>query len=125
MPNFQIRDSESGLCCIVGHVGKNPTLTTTQSGKRVAKFTMATNFQAKDGTVDTTWHSCVCWEEQADAAMQLSKGQVACVVGKEVSREYQGKTYVDLNAWFVGSGFKVTVPSERQPDHGKDETIPF
>jgi single-strand DNA-binding protein len=138
MPNFALRDP-SGLCCFIGHLGKDPVLTQTTNGKKMAKFTLATNRKDQAGNITTDWHSCVCWEEQADAAMKLRKGQVGCVVGKESSREYNGKTFVDINCWYVGvealpwnpgqheSLPKLPGPSSNQPAPAEsgDEQIPF
>lgn len=134
MPNFDLTDSNGGLRCIVGHVGRSPELKYTQSGKKVARFSVATNRKGADGNVTTDWHSVNAWEDEADAAMKLlQKGRVACVVGKESKREYQGKTYTDINAWFVGVGY--TIPrvvnggqSEKLPADGPggaDDNIPF
>lgn len=133
MPNFNLTDA-SGLRCIVGHVGKNPEMQHTATGKRVAKFTVATNFKDHNGKVDTTWHHVNAWEQQADEAMQLKKGQVVCVVGKESSREYNGKNFTDLSAWFVGVGLRVpaanngqheTLPNNPQKQPAGENEIPF
>jgi single-strand DNA-binding protein len=128
MPNFNLTDA-SGLRCIVGHCGRDPELRHTPGGKRIAKFSMATNHKDKAGNVDTTWHSILAWEEQADAAMHVRKGQVVCVVGKESTREYNGKEYTEITAWFIGSSMEIPIPREPNPpsqpsgDAGGD--IPF
>ena len=119
MPNFNLTDSSLGLRCIVGHLGRDPVMKFTQSGKRVSDVTVATNFKDKGGNVATTWHTVKAWDDQADALMQLKKGQVAVVIGREASREYNGKTYVDISAWFVGSWIKPPDTSQgkkQQPD---------
>jgi single-strand DNA-binding protein len=132
MPNFNLTDA-SGLRIIVGHVGRNPELKFTTGGKKLAKFSVATNRKGADGNVTTDWHNVTAWDDEADAAMQLlAKGRVACIVGKESKREYQGKTYVEINAYFVGVGVRPERPAnngqhERLPEQGPraEQDIPF
>lgn len=109
MPNFNLTDP-SGLRVVVGHVGREPELRHTQSGKTIARFTVATNRKDGHGNVTTDWHTINAWEEQADAAMMMHKGDLACVVGKQSSREYNGKEYVEITAWFLGVGLKPPAP---------------
>lgn len=52
---------------VMGYVGDEPRITTTQSGKKVASFSIATTekgFTKKDGTKvedRTEWHNIVVW----------------------------------------------------------------
>lgn len=120
MPNFDLTDK--GLRCVVGHLGRDPEVRYTQGGKAVAKFSVATNRKDGAGNVTTDWHNVNAWEEQAEAAMQLKKGQVACVIGKESQSEYNGKTYTYLSAWFVGVW--VRPPDTRRDSQGHHESLP-
>lgn len=119
MPNFSLNTTD-GTRILVGHIGRVPELKFTQSGKRVAKATLATNRKIdKNGNKEiiTDWHTIQAWDESADALMQLRKGQVACIIGKESKREWQGKEYVDVVAWFVGTDVK-------SPSQGQHESLP-
>lgn len=131
MPNFNLTD-QSGLRTIVGHVGREPELRHTQSGKRVARFTLATNRKDGAGNVTTDWHTINAWEDQADAVMAgVRKGYVVGVVGKESTREYNGKQYTELTAWFVGvapSNLKSSnakKQSQGEPKSILDAEVPF
>ena len=116
MPNFNLTDA-SGVKCIVGHMGADPEIKYTATGKTVAKFRVATN-EGKGEQATTRWNYCVAWDQQAEAVMLLKRGQVACIIGKEHTREYNGKSYTDLNAWFVGTELKS------EPKQGQHESLP-
>jgi single-stranded DNA-binding protein len=47
---------------------------------------------------DTVFANIVAWRDKAEAAAILKKGDYVAVFGKEKSREYNGKTYYDLEA---------------------------
>ena len=57
---------------LLGRVGKDPELHTTQSGKKVVRFTVATWENYKDETEPsgwkqvTEWHNVVVWGAAAD-----------------------------------------------------------
>ena len=55
---------------LVGHVGKDPDIQYTPSGKPVAKFSLATNerFKTRDGEWEerTSWHNIVAWQRLAE-----------------------------------------------------------
>lgn len=52
---------------------------------------------AKNGE-DTIFANVVAWRDKAEAAAILKKGDYVAVFGTEKSREYNGKTYYDLEA---------------------------
>ncbi len=65
---------------VTGNVGKDPVLRTTQSGKQVASFSVASTAK-KDGP--TTWVDVVCFDEQADVVSQrIKKGDRVVVTGR-------------------------------------------
>ena len=76
---------------LLGNLGKDPDLTTTQSGKMVAKFSLG----VADGYGDkksTSWHNIVCWEKVAESVgNNLLKGSNVLVEGKITNRSYDGK----------------------------------
>ena len=78
---------------ILGNVGKDPELRTTERGN-VATFSVATTETWKDaaGTKQeqTTWHNVVVWGNLADiAAKWLKKGNKVYLVGKLSIRTYE------------------------------------
>ncbi|HEX2609267.1 MAG TPA: single-stranded DNA-binding protein [Flavisolibacter sp.] len=81
---------------LTGNLGKLPDIRTTESGKKLARFSMATNEfykNAKGETVkDTQWHSIVAWGKVAEALEQdLRKGSEISVEGKLTNRRYKDK----------------------------------
>lgn len=81
---------------LIGHVGMNPEVRTTETGKKLARLSIATNESyknAKGERISTTqWHNIVAWGKLADIAEQyLQKGAEVLVDGKLVYREYTDK----------------------------------
>ena len=81
---------------LIGHLGMNPEVRTTESGKKLARLSIATNESyknAKGERISTTqWHNIVAWGKVADIAEQfLQKGAEVLVDGKLVYREYTDK----------------------------------
>ena len=73
---------------VAGHLGKDPELRQTQSGKSVCSFTMATK-----GHEDATdWHNIVVWGNSAEScAKYLRKGASALVDGRIQTRSWEDK----------------------------------
>ncbi len=81
---------------LIGHLGKDPELRYTQSGKAVASFTLATNerWTTQDGQKQesTTWHNIVAWGKQAEVIKEyLSKGRQIYIEGRIANRSYDDK----------------------------------
>ncbi len=79
---------------LIGHLGANPEIKKTESGKKIAKLTLATNesYKTSDGkkVEDTQWHTLVAWEGLADVAEKyLKKGKEIAVEGKISYRSYE------------------------------------
>jgi len=76
---------------VSGYVGKEPTIKTTTSGKKVATFPIAVN----DGWGErqqTYWHNVVAWEKKADFVEKyVHKGTKLYVSGKLTSRSYEAQ----------------------------------
>ena len=55
---------------LIGNVGQEPTITNLESGKKVARLSLATNENYKNGKgekqTDTNWHTVVAWGKVAD-----------------------------------------------------------
>jgi len=78
---------------LIGHLGNAPEVKSTQSGKKLARFSIATNEiyrNAKGEKVkETTWHTLVAWGKIADIVEKyLNKGSEVAVEGKLISRSY-------------------------------------
>ena len=84
---------------LIGNLGMDPESKTLDSGKKVAKFTLATNesFKNADGqkVEETTWHNIVAWNGLADiAGKYLKKGHQVAIEGRIVYRTYEDKNKV-------------------------------
>jgi len=84
---------------LIGHLGHDPEIKTLESGKKLARFTLATNenFKNAEGlkTEETTWHNIVAWNGSAEIASKyLSKGKEVCIDGRITYRTYTDKNGV-------------------------------
>ena len=76
---------------LLGNLGKDPEIRTTQSGKMVTSFSLGVQEGFGDRKT-TSWHNIVCWEKLAESAGNyLDKGSKVLVEGKIISRSYEGK----------------------------------
>jgi len=81
---------------LIGNVGNEPEITNLESGKKVAKFPMATNEFYKDSKgekqQDTQWHNIVAWGKVAEIVEKhVGKGKEVALEGKLTSRSYETK----------------------------------
>lgn len=81
---------------LVGFLGADPEVKETATGRRVARFAVATseNYQNSQGeqVKETQWHHLVAWGRLAEKAEQeLRKGNEVSVEGKLVYRSYVDK----------------------------------
>lgn len=56
---------------LIGHVGRDPDIQETKSGKKVAHFSLATNRRIVAGSDEeerTDWHRLTLWDRQAQFA---------------------------------------------------------
>ncbi|RZS99889.1 single-stranded DNA-binding protein [Aquimarina brevivitae] len=78
---------------LIGNLGQDPEVITLDSGKKLAKFSIATNdyYYNKQGEKiqDTQWHNIVAWGKTADIIeTYVNKGQEVAIEGKLTSRSY-------------------------------------
>jgi single-strand DNA-binding protein len=81
---------------LIGNLGQDPETKTTESGKKLVHFTLATKegFKNAEGQRinETTWHNIVAWNGLADiAGKYLKKGNEVAVEGRIVYRTYEDK----------------------------------
>ena len=55
---------------LIGNLGNNPEIITLESGKKLAKFSIATNESYKNAQgekiTDTQWHNVIAWNKTAE-----------------------------------------------------------
>ena len=80
---------------LIGNVGENPKSHSFESGKKVSRFSLATNeYYLKDGEKiqQTQWHTLVAWEKQAGFVEKyLSKGSEIAIEGKLTYRSFENE----------------------------------
>ena len=81
---------------LIGNVGVTPIITELDSGKKVARFSLATNETFKNSNGEkqtkTNWHNLVAWGKAAEIVQNyVDKGKEIAIDGKLVSRSYETK----------------------------------
>ncbi len=82
---------------LIGNIGRDPEVRTTETGKTMAKFSIATNetYRGTNGekVTDTQWHNIIVWGKLAELAGQiLSKGKEVAIEGKLMNSVYVDKS---------------------------------
>ncbi len=81
---------------LIGNLGNNPEITNIEGGRKLAKFSIATNEIYKNSkgekVTDTQWHQVVAWNKTAELIEKLLiKGSEVVVTGKLSNRSYEDK----------------------------------
>jgi single-strand DNA-binding protein len=113
---------------IIGHLGRDPEMRYTPSGKPVTTFTVAVSrsWNSGDGErhTETEWFNIVAWGNLAETCKQyLTKGQQVYIEGRLQTRRWDDKegqkhTSVEIVA------NEMTFLSERREGGHKDEAGP-
>ena len=82
---------------LIGNLGNNPEIIQLESGRKLAKFSMATNEVYKNNqgekVTDTQWHNIVAWGKTAEIVENyLTQGKEVILEGKLTSRSYETQT---------------------------------
>jgi len=81
---------------LIGNLGNDPEIINLESGKVLAKFSIATNETYKNANgekvTDTQWHNIVAWGKTATIVENyLTKGKEVAIDGKLTTRSYDTK----------------------------------
>jgi single-strand DNA-binding protein len=81
---------------LIGNLGNAPDIRTTESGKKWARFSMATNETYRNAkgekVTETQWHTLVAWGKLAEIVEKyIGKGKEVAIEGKLVNRSYTDK----------------------------------
>ncbi|MGC4235469.1 MAG: single-stranded DNA-binding protein [Niabella sp.] len=84
---------------LIGNLGNAPEIRIMDSGKKMARFSIATSETYKDAkgerVKETQWHTIVAWGRIAEIADKyLDKGKEVAIEGKLVNRNYTDKAGV-------------------------------
>jgi single-strand DNA-binding protein len=103
---------------LIGHLGHDPELKTIDGGKKVARFTLATDDSYKNSEgqkiKETAWHNIIAWNGLADLSDKyLKKGSKVAVEGRIVYRTFEDKKGMTKNVTeIVLSDFMFLDPSK-------------
>jgi single-strand DNA-binding protein len=81
---------------LIGNLGYTPEILNLESGKKLAKFSIATNETYKNSSgeqvKDTQWHNAIAWGKTAEIIEKyLDKGSEVAIEGKLINRSYEDK----------------------------------
>ena len=138
---------------LIGNLGRDPELRTTQSGKKVVTLNVATSESWKDQSGNrverTEWHRVVIWNEGLGeiAERYLTKGSKIFLEGKLTTRKWQDQdgndrysteihltpfngtlTFLDGtrdNATRASGGDRPAAPAAPGAEPNPDDDIPF
>jgi single-strand DNA-binding protein len=124
---------------LIGHLGGDPEIRATQSGRRCAGFSIATSERWTDKASGekkehTDWHRIIVWNENLVGIIEkyLRKGSKCLVEGKMATRKWTDKDGVDRYVTeVVLNGFEAKLvlldkkeggvpPANGPEDYGRD-----
>ena len=81
---------------LIGNLGGKPEVKTTESGKKLATFSVATSESYRNAkgekVTETQWHRVIAWGKVAEIAEKyLDKGKEVAIEGKLINRSYTDK----------------------------------
>ena len=81
---------------LIGNLGNDPEIINTDAGRKIAKFSIATNevFKNSDGSKETNteWHRVVCFGKTAEIVENyLAKGKEIAIDGKLTHNSWEDK----------------------------------
>ena len=83
------------LCILIGRLGRDAELKYVNSGTAVCSFSLATNERLHRGKARediVTWHRIVAWNDLAEKARTLKRGQLVMVEGALHTDEWQDRS---------------------------------
>lgn len=115
---------------LVGNVGKDPEIRTTQAGAKVASFSLATSETWRDRNSGereerTEWHNIVCWSEGLCKVIEqyVRKGSKLYVEGKIQTRKWQDRDGNDrYSTEIVLQGFDAKLLMLNKVEGGREQS---
>jgi single-strand DNA-binding protein len=111
---------------IIGHLGRDPEMRYTPSGKPVTTFTVAVSrsWNSGDGErhTETEWFNIVAWGNLAETCKQyLTKGQLVYIEGRLQTRKWEDKEGQKHSSVEVVAN-EMTMLSERRDSNHASES---
>jgi single-strand DNA-binding protein len=113
---------------LIGNVGKDPEIRTTQGGTTVASFSLATSERWKGNSGErheqTTWHNCVVWGALSKVVEDyVNKGSKIAVVGRLDKRKYTSRDNEERQAIEVRVDRLELLADSKKREHDKDDDL--
>jgi single-strand DNA-binding protein len=122
---------------IIGHLGRDPEMRYTPSGRPVTTYSVATtrSWHSADGErhEETEWFNVVAWGSLAEICNQhLRKGQQVYVEGRLQTRRWEDSegnkhytTELVAKEMIMLGDKRETYTAEDHDDEGENEALPF
>ena len=128
MADFVVLDSDKGMACIIGYVGKFFNDRVSNNGSPYYTFSVNTYKLGPDGKTlkdesgkkTMLYHQVSAWGDAIEVAKQLEARQLVCVAGpgKLATDNKSGEEIIQMSAWHIG------LVLQRQANPGRSETLP-
>ncbi len=110
---------------IIGHLGRDPEMRYTPSGRPVTTFTVATsrNWSTGDGErhSETEWFNVVAWGNLAEICKQyLTKGQQVYVEGRLQTRRWDDNEGVKHTSIEIVANEMMMLSDRRENSHSAE-----
>ena len=111
---------------IIGHLGKDPEMRYTPSGRPVTTFTVAVSrtWNSADGErhAETEWFNVVAWGNLAEICKQyLAKGQQVYIEGRLQTRRWDDKEGQKHTSVEIVANEMMVRGDRRDANHGGEE----
>ena len=111
---------------IIGHLGKDPEMRYTPSGRPVTTFTVAVSrsWNSADGErhAETEWFNIVAWGNLAEICKQyLTKGQQVYIEGRLQTRRWDDKEGQKHTSVEIVANEMMMLGERRDANHGAEE----
>jgi len=113
---------------IIGHLGRDPEMRYTPSGRPVTTFSVATNrsWNTSDGErhTETEWFNVVAWGSLAEICKQhLNKGQQVYVEGRLQTRSWEDNDGKRHSSTEIVANEMIILGDRRETNQSDDETL--
>jgi len=114
---------------IIGHLGREPEMRYTPSGKPVTTFSMAVSrsWNSGDGErhTETEWFNIVAWGNLAEICKQyLTKGQQVYIEGRLQTRRWDDKEGIKHSGVEIVASEMMILGERREGSHPNHESAP-
>lgn len=114
---------------IIGHLGRDPDMRYTPSGRPVTTFSVATSrsWNTADGErhTETEWFNIVTWGHLAEICKQfLTKGQQVYIEGRLQTRRWEDSEGVKHSTVEVVATEMMVLGDRRDTNHNQTEAVP-